>query len=194
MSDNKKFKEQLNDRARITRRQAVMASLNVGLSKQVPVVAQLKGLRHMSKDKEEQNLLAVELVEWSCNGDSYYVEKFPVMKGISPYRFFKVKHENDFFAECVELANAICHLNLKQAVHTGELHHAYVLAMLPVFDGDYRGYMIERISKKVAEYIKGQQAFACSWMKELTDDANSQGDQLVQTERVPEEVPEGSVP
>lgn len=194
MSDNKKFKEQLNDRARITRLAAVKDSLTAGLSKQVPVVSQLKGLRHMSKDKEEQNLLAVELVEWSCSGDSYYVEKFPVMKGISPYRFFKVKHENDFFAECVELANAICHLNLKQAVHTGELHHAYVLAMLPVFDGDYRGYMIERISKKVAEYIKGQQAFACSWMKELTDDANAQGDQLVQTERVPEEVPESSVP
>lgn len=192
MSDNKRPKILLNERARITRREAVMDSLTTVLNKHVPVVNQIKGLRHMSKDKEEQNILAVEMVEWSCNADSYYIEKFPVSKGISPYRFFKVKHENEFFAECVELANSICHLNLKQAVHTGELHHAYVLAMLPVFDGDYRGYMIERISKKVAEYIKSQQAFSCSWIKELNDEPNeptTQGDQLVQTQGIPEEVP-----
>lgn len=194
MSDNKSSKIPLNERARITRIKAVRDSLQTSINKATPVVHQLRGLRHMSQIAEEQNILAVEMVEWACQGDSYYIEKFPVSKGISPYRFFKVKHENDFFAECVELANAICHLNLKQAVHTGELHHAYVLAMLPVFDGDYRGYMIERISKKVAEYIKGQQAFSCSWMKELENDASTPGDQLVQTEGVPEEVPEGSVP
>ncbi len=193
---NKSIDGQLTDRARIARQQAAKDSLSACINRAVPVINQLKGLRHMSSNLEEQNALAVELVEWSCQPDSYYIEKFPVSKGISPYRFFKVKHTNDLFAECVELSNAICHLNLKQAVHTGELHHSYVLSLLPIIDGDYKGYMMEKIAKKVTEYIKSQQKFECTWLADMKKEvianesqSGSHTNQPVQTQTIPEGLP-----
>jgi len=182
----------LKDRAQID---AKRASISANIANKTPLLNQIKGLRHMPKDEQEQNKLAVELVEWTCSPSSFYIEKFPVSKGISPYRFFKTKHTNDFFAECVELANAICHLNLKEAVHQGDLHYSYVLSMLPVYDGDYKGFMIEKISKKVMEYIKQQQTFACSWLNELKEDSNDESksrtdrDQSVPAQTIPESIP-----
>lgn len=193
MSDNKKqISRPLIDRAHFYSRKHSGDQVSTIISKRIDPSLQLKGLRFMTKDIEEQNVLGVALVEWTCSPDSYYIEKFPISRGISPFRFFKVKATNEFFAECVELANSICHLNLKQAIHAGELHHTYVLAMLPVFDGDYRGYMMDKVAKKVAEYIKSQQAFTCSWLndlnKESTNESRTETDQPVPTETLPEEI------
>ncbi len=155
---------QLIDRARIDE---LKTSLTATINNQVRPSLQIKGLRHMSKDPQEQNELAVELVEWTCSPEAFYIEKFPVSKGISPYRFFKVKHTNDFFAECVELANAVCHLNLKQAVHTGELHYSYVLDMLPIHDGDYKAFMIEKLAKKLQSYFDKKVEIYIPWADEI---------------------------
>ena len=174
-----------DDRARIEAE--TKASISASIAKRTPIEHQIKGLASMPQDIEEQNQLGVELVEWSCNANNYFIEKFPIMRRINPYRFFKAKETNPFFAECVQIAHYICNLHLKEGSITGEVPANLALAYLPIQDGDFRGFIIEKISRKVMQFMAENEKLTCSWMQLIIDHKKERerGDQQLSTEAIP---------
>ena len=153
------------------------------------------GLKRLPKDKEEQDALAIELVVWAKKPTSFYIEEFPLMKEYNPYRFFKLKQTNEFFAECLQVATYFCGLHLKYCVHTKELSPQYVLAIMPVYNPEYKEFISERWNK-FENYIKNQHPFACKWLEELSKESNNNEsqsrpdtDKPVQTQTIPEGLP-----
>jgi hypothetical protein len=147
----------------------IRAKISRDISSHVAEDQQIRGLQSMPLDPDAQNRLGIELVDWACQPTSYFVEKFPITKRINPYRFFKTKETNEFFGECVQISNSVCMLNIKEATVIGLVPAQLTLAMLPVQDGDYRAWIIEKVSKQVHEYFKANEEFKLPWVEQLID-------------------------
>jgi hypothetical protein len=59
-----------------------------------------------SKDKDWQNQIGRDLMEWAETDEARLLDSFPLKRGYSPRRFYKMAESNEFFAECLEYAKA----------------------------------------------------------------------------------------
>lgn len=126
--------------------------------------ARITYLNKVPKDKETQNALANEMIEWvGKNSHNFYLGDFPLSKKMSPYRFFKIALSNTYFAECLEFCRYVMlsgmnHVNLKDpTIYTMRQHNEYQRW----WDKDYAKQhreMIELKKNKPLEEINRHQA------------------------------------
>lgn len=99
---------------------------------------------------EDQNRLAKELVQWAYLTDSYKIEEFPIVKRYNPYRFFKIRHTNEEFAEALELAKYILALRLEEEMEDNKNKKDYTLALkkYPLYHREYKEYLDSRLPER----------------------------------------------
>ena len=178
----------MSDKPQNESRNEIMAKITQTINNSRPI--QFRGIGSVPSSVDEQDKLGIEFVEWASLPQSYYLEEFPLQKRINPYKFFGMRHKNEFFAECHQIAKYLCGLHLKQLIHKREIPYQYVIALLPSYNQEFKEQLAERW-QKYDNFIKQQHPFACQWLDDLkkeSDDNRNQTDQPVSTETVPEEI------
>ena len=100
-------------------------------------------LGKMPHGTEDQNILADELIEWALKEDSLLLERFPLSKKISPYRFFRLckSGKNDYLTRALEFARAACSVRQIEGDH--KIDTSIVLKLLRVYNTEYHESLLE---------------------------------------------------
>lgn len=107
-------------------------------------------LKRAPKEPDEQNLLADEMIDWVDRWDHVFdINSFPIFKGYSPYRLFKIAEANEYFAECLELAKHIICQRRDKAARERTQDATYILKTLPLYSREYREWEIERNKRDI---------------------------------------------
>ncbi len=72
----------------------------------LPSAHMLKRIRFMPAEKDLQNILGDQLVEWSLLDDSDDIDDFLADKDIGPMNFYRACPNNAYLGECLEIAMA----------------------------------------------------------------------------------------
>lgn len=97
-----------------------------------------------SESLYEQNELADDMIEWSKLETSLVIEDYPLSKNISPYKFFKLALNNEYFDEALQFARAmIASRSYKKAVNR-EVDGSMVMKMMPLYNPEYREFLREK--------------------------------------------------
>jgi hypothetical protein len=90
-------------------------------------------------DVNVQNRLANEMMDWADLDDSFVLDSFPVMKRMSPIKFYKMAEKNTYFAECLSYAKS----------RIGERYHRGLAG--------FEKYMDKQLSKLDALWIEAEE-------------------------------------
>jgi hypothetical protein len=100
-------------------------------------------IKKLPLDFGEQNALGDELVEWSKSSIAESIEDFPLFKGYSPYKFYCMARDNEYFADCLDSALARLgskmHLNARRKLEDGSV----VMKTFALYNRMYRELTLE---------------------------------------------------
>ena len=96
-------------------------------------------------DPEEQNKLIQEMVDWAMQDETALdPEKFPILKRISPFKFYRLADSNEFFAEGLALAKYIIGVRLKELARERKLDKDYLFHFLQFCNPEFKAFMREK--------------------------------------------------
>lgn len=113
--------------------------------------------RSTPKKLNDQYKLADEMVEWiNNNEDVLDLDRFPLSKHFSPYRFYKIARHNKYFEEALEVARYIISSRIKEGWSSRKMDPKYCQAMLPEFNIAYREWRIAKIAMVIEAQRKSK--------------------------------------
>lgn len=117
----------------------------------------LCNLKPLPKDPTEQNAVADQLVYWSLYTDSLNIDEFAIINRYSPYRLWKIRESNDYFAERLEFAKHTLALRIEEAVEDNKGKKDYTLAIkkFPLYNREYREYLDSRLPERKSPEHQG---------------------------------------
>lgn len=111
--------------------------------------------------KEEQEIieLANELVSWSLLPTSFEIERFPLSRRMSPYRFFRI--ESEYMQDAIVFSRYAIAARLQECWRNEDngIDKGYAEKMLALYSPEYRAFVQEKIKAiQAAVESRGQQA------------------------------------
>lgn len=80
-------------------------------------VATARDAHKIPTNKDEQDYLGEELIEWTHkNDEAFSLDGFPLSYGFSPYKFYQIAKKNVYFAECLEFARYVMLSGMRKVI------------------------------------------------------------------------------
>ena len=77
----------------------------------------------------------------------YELEDFPISQSMAPTRFYAIARDNEYFSEALDLARYVISSRLQKGLRDKTLEKDYVLRLLPIYNQDFRNYMLAKIKQ-----------------------------------------------
>lgn len=101
-------------------------------------------INKLPQDFDKQNLLGDELVAWSQSPGAEMIEDFPLSKGYSPYKFYRLAEQNEYFADCLDSALSRLGSRMHRAARKREEDGAVIMKTFPLYNREYRSLSLEK--------------------------------------------------
>lgn len=101
--------------------------------------------------EKEINALAYEMLEWCFTDDAEVIEDFPIMKGITPSRFWKLADSNELFAEALEIALEAIGSKLQKGARNRKWDRESIFKVFSQYNGKYKEQLMERFKAEKKE-------------------------------------------
>lgn len=119
---------------------------------------------------EEFQAVANKLIKWAQKEDSINIEDFSLSLLISPKTFAEWVNKSDYFSSAYDIALRIVGSRRKKLAQTGILNTSLVLATLPLYEPEYRKWLI---SLRLKEENAGETKFVIvempTWVHKESD-------------------------
>lgn len=106
----------------------------------------LYNLARPPKDTAAVINLGLDLLEWSFLPTAMRIEQFPIERGYTPSRFFKLAEINEDFAACLEIAKEQIGIRLQLLAQNRQIDKEIMLKILPLYNKTYKELVNERFT------------------------------------------------
>lgn len=112
----------------------------------IPIKTKVNSYSKVPKDTPTINQYADEMVEWFySNKTAVNLDKFPLSKRLSPFRFYKLAENNPYFEEALEVCRYLISDHIQDGWSSKELDSSFCKEMLPKYDKDYKEWIRMKI-------------------------------------------------
>jgi hypothetical protein len=112
----------------------------------IPIKTKTGAYNLVPKEQDKINQLADEMVEWFfLNKTAINLDKFPLSRRFSPFRFYKLAENNPYFEEALEVCRYLISDHIQDGWSSKELDSSFCKEMLPKYDKEYREWIRSKI-------------------------------------------------
>lgn len=94
--------------------------------------------------------LGEAMIEWAKTSDSLYIEDFAIANNYSPYRLYRYKEDDEYYAECYDMAASIVGRRREEASRDRKQDNTLLVKKVELYDRVYKEVQAEKRKDAVA--------------------------------------------